>query len=152
MPNGGALPFELHETNKYVLIVNNDGQPLLRRESDMNPEHELNNINDSSKTLSQSDILNESLQTNNSEDFFSLVMPSLNTDLSLPSTKMKELRLSSPTNEQIFVDDSRENSSLQKDIKHAIDGILHERNENISLQTINEESLKQLLYGIDKKI
>ncbi|KAK0172230.1 hypothetical protein PV328_005575 [Microctonus aethiopoides] len=152
MPNGGALPFELHETNKYVLIVNNDGQPLLRRESDINPEHELNNINDSSKTLSQNDILNESLQTNNSEDFFSLVMPSLNTDLSLPSTKMKELRLSSPTNEQIFVDDSRENSSLQKDIKHAIDGILHERNENISLQTINEESLKQLLYGIDKKI
>lgn len=91
---------------------------------------------------------------NTPDDFFSLVMTP---ELSSPSAEMKDLRLSSPVTQENYSENLEYHSevitsTLQKDIKHAIDGILHERNQQNSLETINEESLKQLLYGNGQKL
>ena len=98
-------------------------------------------------------------QSNNADDFFSLVMSPLENEISSPSTEMKLLRLSSPVG-------SRENSSEAKDCFPPMDnsanavqvdsnGIgesFRDNNVNLStLQTINEDSLKELLYSITDK-
>lgn len=139
---------EVNQENKFVLVVDN-GQPILKREQEIN------------STLSQecSPLLHESLQINDPDEFYPFVgiSPDLRPDLSSPSTEMKQLRLSSPTNEDNYqnrkLDEPfQEAPDLHKDIKHAIDGILQERREINALETINDESFKQLLYEIDKKI
>ncbi|KAH0564351.1 zinc finger protein 585B-like [Cotesia glomerata] len=139
---------EVNQENKFVLVVDN-GQPILKREQEIN------------STLSQecSSLLQESLQINDPDDFYPFVgiSPDLRPDLSSPSTEMKQLRLSSPTNEDNYqnrkLDEPfQEAPDLHKDIKHAIDGILQERREINALETINDESFKELLYEIDKKI
>ncbi|KAG8034612.1 hypothetical protein G9C98_007688 [Cotesia typhae] len=139
---------EVNQENKFVLVVDN-GQPILKREQEIN------------STLSQecNPLLHESLQINDPDDFYPFVAisPDLRPDLSSPSTEMKQLRLSSPTNEDSYqhqkLDEPfQEAPDLHKDIKHAIDGILQERREINALETINDESFKQLLYEIDKKI
>ncbi|CAD6222169.1 GSCOCG00000781001-RA-CDS [Cotesia congregata] len=139
---------EVNQENKFVLVVDN-GQPILKREQEIN------------STLSQecSSLLQESLQINDPDDFYPFVgiSPDLRPDLSSPSTEMKQLRLSSPTNEDSYqnrkLDEPfQEAPDLHKDIKHAIDGILQERREINTLETINDESFKELLYEIDKKI
>lgn len=145
------MPLEINEANKFVLVVNN-GQPILKREQEV----KFNSLVNSS-IQECNNLINESVQLN-ADNFYPFVgiAPELRADLSLPSTEMKQLRLSSPTNEEIYckpIDESfRETLDLHKDIKHAIDGILQERREINALETINDESFKQLLYEIDKKV
>ncbi|CAG5095515.1 Similar to ZFP28: Zinc finger protein 28 homolog (Homo sapiens) [Cotesia congregata] len=83
-------------------------------------------------TLSQecSSLLQESLQINDPDDFYPFFV----------------IRIKN------FDEPFQEAPDLYKDIKHAIDGILQERREINALETINDESFKQLLYEIDKKI
>ncbi|XP_057325942.1 zinc finger protein 568 [Microplitis mediator] len=145
------MPLEINEANKFVLVVNN-GQPILKREQEVKFDSLVN-----SPLVQECDLINESVEIN-TDNFYPFVgiAAELRADLSLPSTEMKQLRLSSPTNEEIYrksIDESfRETPDLHKDIKHAIDGILQERREINALETINDESFKQLLYEIDKKV
>ena len=177
-----------NENNKFILIVNTEGQPILTREADVGS----NGFIDDKKSLDtlDTDKVNRELRwkddfaqhdnvTNGSatlhgrecnaiekcsgtdaNDFFSLVMSPLESDLSSPSTEMQHLRLSSPTNEEtIRQNESIESSetvsnnvSLQRDCNNAIGQIFNDNSStNSPLQTINEESFKQLLYGMDRK-
>ncbi|XP_034950823.1 zinc finger protein 239 [Chelonus insularis] len=184
------LSIDPNQVNKFILIVNSDGQTVLKRESDLNLNNASNNNkingNENSKInswevknstvnlISQDNgdnVLRELSQRNNRalENLFinprAIDLPVTNynsrSNLFSPSVEMKQLRLSSPTNEDIFMrpDDPFRTlreipTDLHKDIKHAIDGILKERyieDNPLSLETINEDSFKQLLYGIDKE-
>ncbi|XP_043275360.1 uncharacterized protein [Venturia canescens] len=173
--------------NKFILIVNTQGQPMLARESDVrtnflnesqSESQENNKVNEDGdnelwKNLScknaSKDSTNshpmekctgpeEKLSTNDANDFFSIVMSPLENDLSSPSSEMEHLRLSSPRNDETRQNDSVEicendpSNILQNDLSNAIEGIFRNNCSNNSpLETINEESLKQLLYGIDRK-
>ncbi|XP_011304479.1 zinc finger protein 567 isoform X2 [Fopius arisanus] len=152
---GNALvPSVLDNANKFVVIANSNGEPTLTREIDVNP---LFHFSQSGPVKEKGK--GESVQSSrgvlpeeNSQDFLGLVMSPVQNGPSSPSTEMQQLRLASPKSEinQSFQDSS---DNLQKDLKHAIDGILNERNrENNSLETINEDSLKELLYGINKTL
>lgn len=180
-----------NENNKFILIVNTHGQPILTREADARTSSFLNekqntdsrmdnrkaNQSNENQLWNNPGLLKEStskeccvpsasqersvkkkLQTNEANDFFSLVMSPLENDLSSPSTEMEHLRLESPRNEEMRqngshdICESASTSSLQRDLNNAIDGIFRENcSGNSPLETINEESLKQLLYGIDRK-
>ncbi|XP_043485432.1 zinc finger protein 613-like [Polistes fuscatus] len=166
--------------NKFVLIINAQGQTVLTRESDLQSEQEANFIkpketnknssedawnSENSKNLDSESSTNntDKLLSNNRNnvqeptDFFSLVMSPLENDLSSPTSGMEHLRLSSPISKDV-------SQSLFSNFRHLSETI----NENIiqagveetyttdnnircSFETINEESLKQLLYSIGKK-
>lgn len=113
------------EGNKFILLVNTEGQHILTRESDVkntesvneksnaepaevqNSEKEKQNIwiQQETNNISFKDSMGVSTkeQTNNAKlhledphDFFSMVMSPLENDLSSPSAEMEHLRLSSP--------------------------------------------------------
>lgn len=70
------------------------------------------------------------------DTFFSMIMEPLAIDLSTPSTEMEHLRLSSPVSQNV--------SKVDEIMGH------NYLDSSETLQTINEESLKELLYGINK--
>ncbi|XP_047369395.1 zinc finger protein 300-like isoform X1 [Vespa velutina] len=166
--------------NKFVLIINAQGQTVLTRESDLENEQEANfaktkdtnkNSNEDIWNSDNSKNLNSKNSTNHSDkllsdnrnniqdttDFFSLVMSPLENNLSSPTSEMEHLRLSSPVSKNIsqplFSNFRHPSENINENIIHtdveetynAVDSI------RCSFETINEESLKQLLYSIDKK-
>ncbi|XP_014212716.1 uncharacterized protein LOC106642451 [Copidosoma floridanum] len=128
---------------------------------EVNNEFTNNLWNDSSANEVNYEKLPNNDQLNNTNDFFSMVMSPLENGVSSPSTEMEHLRLSSPVNSQenatSDVTDcfsTLENSSpsaVQVDCND-IQRNFSDNNSNLStLQTINDDSLKELLYGIDNK-
>lgn len=98
-------------------------------------------------------------QSNNQADFFSMVMSPLENELSSPSAEMKHLRLSSPVNNQentseaidCFPPTNSNINPVQVD-NNSVEENFSESNGNLStLQTINEDSLKELLNSIADK-
>ncbi|XP_001603990.3 oocyte zinc finger protein XlCOF8.4 [Nasonia vitripennis] len=98
-------------------------------------------------------------QSNSTADFFSMVMSPLENELSSPSAEMKHLRLSSPVNNQENTSEAVDcfppmNSNINPvQVDHnSIEDNFSETNGNLStLQTINEDSLKELLNSIVDK-
>lgn len=97
-------------------------------------------------------------QSDNATDFFSLVASPLENGISSPSSEMEHLRLSSPVNnhenstEAIdgFVPMNGNNNVVQ--VTNVANEPFNENNDNFStLQNINEDSLKELLYSIVDK-
>ncbi|XP_063973447.1 zinc finger protein ZFP2-like isoform X2 [Diachasmimorpha longicaudata] len=160
--------FALDKANKFVVIPNSNGEPTLTREMDINPLNSTNmfhftphpdppEIDDRGGSAGAGSTGGVQLPEDHSQDFLSLVMSPMQNDPSSPTTEMQHLRLASPKQSENCQESDQQyqdpSDNLQKDLKHAIDGILNERNrENNSLETINEESLKELLYGINKTL
>ncbi|XP_029042163.2 zinc finger protein 184 isoform X2 [Osmia bicornis bicornis] len=178
------------EENKYVLIINTQGQHLLTKESDINKAQNASNkeqkfdefigINDKSEETRntwKSDIpnspifkksvetsknvenhsKNEKLLQDDTNHFFSMVMPPLENGLSSPTTEMEHLRVSSPIQKQdIFKSYDNFRCTTHEIEMNLINTNLEQNfgntgNDTNNLQTINEESLKQLLYSINEK-
>ncbi|XP_043685015.1 zinc finger protein 271-like isoform X4 [Vespula pensylvanica] len=169
-----------NKDNKFVLIINAQGQTVLTRESDLENEEEANfaktketnkNSNEDGWNSDNSKNLNSKSSTNHSDkllsdnrnnvqdttDFFSLVMSPLENDLSSPTSGMEHLRLSSPISKNIsqplFSNFRHPSENINENIIHTDVEETYTTDDNIrcSFETINEESLKQLLYSIDKK-
>ena len=177
-----------NEENKYVLIINDQGQHLLTKESNIekiqvtaNKEQTLEeyitinnksaetrsawkpNIPDNSiskkppETSTKMCSKDEKPLRENANDFFSLIMSPMENGLSSPTAEMEHLRVSSPTEKG---DTLKPYSNFQSTTRNmemnitntSIDGnFSSEENVANTLQTINEESLKELLYGMDEK-
>jgi hypothetical protein len=101
------------------------------------------------------------LQTDSNarNDFFSMVMSPIENEISSPSAEMKHLRLSSPVNNQ---ENSCQTTDCYPLINNHTNAVLVDHNnpeENFNqnnvhlstLQTINEDSLKELLNSITDK-
>ena len=177
-----------NEENKYVLIINDQGQHLLTKESNIekvqvtpNKEQTLeeyitiNNKNAETKStwkpnIPDNSILKKPLQTStkmcskdekplqeNTNDFFSLIMSPMENGLSSPTAEMEHLRVSSPTEKEDTLKPYSNFTSTTHNMEMNTTDTSIDRNfsseENVAntLQTINEESLKQLLYGMDEK-
>ncbi|KAI4489395.1 hypothetical protein M0802_011150 [Mischocyttarus mexicanus] len=164
--------------NKFVLIINAQGQTVLTRESDLQNEQEANfikpketnknsnedawNSSDSSKNFETKSSINNTNKLffdnrNNVQeptDFFSLVMSPLENDLSSPTTGMEHLRLSSPiskdVSQSLFSNFRQLPETINENIINTDVQETYTTDDNIrcSFETINEESLKQLLYSI----
>ncbi|XP_012246545.1 zinc finger protein 836 isoform X2 [Bombus impatiens] len=191
--NQTMLDIVNNEENKYVLIINTQGQHLLTKESNIekiqtiantnitNKKQKLeectgtNNDNEKIGNMWKSDIPNSSIfkkpfdtckviQSKNEKpfqedthDFFSMVMSPLENGLPSPTAEMEHLRVSSPTqkgdisksydtfrNTAHIMEMNMFNADIEQSFSTA------DNNAN-NLQTINEESLKQLLYSINEK-
>ncbi|XP_076233721.1 uncharacterized protein LOC143178772 isoform X4 [Calliopsis andreniformis] len=176
-----------NEENKYVLIINDQGQHLLTKESHIekiqaipNKEEKLeefvriNNNSQREKNIWKSNIPNSSVSKNlpevtktvctkderslveDASDFFSMIISPLENGLSSPTTKMEHLRVSSPTQKEDTLKSYNNFRStthmdmniITTSIEQPLSG---QDNITNSLQTINEESLKQLLYDMEEK-
>ncbi|XP_076638553.1 uncharacterized protein LOC143350348 [Colletes latitarsis] len=177
-----------NEENKYVLIINTQGQQLLTKESKDKTEvtqskdqklEECVRINDENgetrniwkSNIPNSSIFKETLDTSkkiysknekslqeDATDFFSMIISPLETGLSSPTAEMEHLRVSSPTQRRDVLKPYNNFRSITHDMEINIANTNMEQSFNNddnthpnTLQTINEESLKQLLYGINEK-
>ncbi|XP_050460745.1 zinc finger protein 846-like [Cataglyphis hispanica] len=171
-----------NEENKFVLIINAQGQHVLALQSEINnvsferKEENMefidsNNINKNSKSTNnfnsvqleesaeslkkiQSD--NEKIDIKSTNDFFSMVMSPLENSIPSPTFEMEHLRVSSPKRKENSIDSYTNFSQVSDNVQmNAVDsgrGQSFNRNKvTDTLQTINEESLKELLYGMDRK-
>jgi len=174
-----------NEENKFVLIINVQGQPVLALQSEINNipsekkeqdvefkdssntnkdsksktwDNDLNNVRLEKSTESiekvQSD--NENINAKSTNDFFSMVMSPLETSISSPTFEMEHLRVSSPKHKEDLIDSytnfPQVSDNVQINLEPGIQqNFNHNKDVTDSLQTINEESLKELLYGMDRK-
>ncbi|XP_018399203.1 PREDICTED: zinc finger protein 836 [Cyphomyrmex costatus] len=175
-----------NEENKFVLIINAQGQPVLALQSELNnisserKEQDIeftgvNNTNENtkSKTWNTNDLNstgleesvesiervqsdNKKIDTKNTNDFFSMVMSPLETSISSSTFEMEHLRVSSPKRKEdpidSYTDFPQVSGNVQMNLESSIEqSFSHNKDVTGSLQTINEESLKELLYGMDRK-
>ncbi|XP_012145178.2 uncharacterized protein LOC100878750 [Megachile rotundata] len=186
--NPSILNITNNEENKYVLIINPQGQHLLTKESDIDKTQNISNKdkkfegyiginekNEEPRNIWKSDIpnspiykkavettkkiysKNEKPLRDDTNHFFSMVMSPLENGLSSPTTEMEHLRVSSPTQKQ----DMFKSYDNYRCTTHEIEmnlinpnmeqNFTNTENDTNNLQTINEESLKQLLYGINEQ-
>lgn len=175
-----------NEENKFVLIINVQGQPVLALQSEINNVsserkeqsiefRDASNINEDSKSKTwdtndlnsarlkesaesiervQSD--DEKINAKSTNDFFSMVMSPLETSMSSPTFEMEHLRVSSPKHKEDPIDSYTDFPQVSDNVQMNLESNIgqsfnHNKNVTDSLQTINEESLKELLYGIDRK-
>ncbi|XP_046607872.1 zinc finger protein 836 [Neodiprion virginianus] len=189
-----------NEENRYILIINNLGQHVLTRQSEVegkrlkeevdterkltamkyeerNDEtfirdlwgHNILNgttLKDSMEISVRSGLVEseqELLSGDGKNDFFSMgLSSSTENEVRSPSNEMEHLRLSSPTSSETIVNNVNQTSSVElhsmtndfqcgmngcHDIMIQQDFVSENSTEAISSSTINEESLKQLLYG-----
>ena len=177
------IDMNITEGNKFILLVNAEGQHVLTRESDVknaepvnkesniesagtqNSEKEEPNIwvNETNNTcfkesmdISIKDqINNEKLNLEDSNDFFSMVMSPLKNDFTTPSEEMEHLRLSSPVEKEdksepadIF---SQSCENLEIKMAHSNVEGKFEGHVRGTLRTIDDESLNELIYGINRE-
>ncbi|XP_053984551.1 zinc finger protein ZFP2 [Hylaeus volcanicus] len=177
-----------NEENKYVLIIDTQGQHLLTKESNIsktqltqNKEQkledciEIDNENENTRSIWKSNIPNNSifkepLETSkkiysknekrlpeDTTDFFSMMISPLENGVSSPTNEMEHLRVSSPTQKQDIMKPYSNFRNMTHDMEINVantnveQSFSSEDNATNTLQTINEESLKQLLYGINEK-
>lgn len=175
-----------NEENKFVLIINAQGQHVLALQSEINNAtlerkeqkmefRDATNVNkdlsklwstnnpnsvelkESAESIKKVQSNNEKINMKNTNDFFSMVMSPLESSISSPTFEMEHLRVSSPKQKENLIDsytdfpevcDNAQMNMVEPDIEQSFS-----RNKDVtnSLQTINEESLKELLYGMDRK-
>ncbi|XP_029660980.1 zinc finger protein 568-like [Formica exsecta] len=171
-----------NEENKFVLIINAQGQHVLALQSEINnislerkeenmDFRDSDNTNKNSKSANnfnsvqleesaesfkkiQSD--NEKIDIKSTNDFFSMVMSPLENSISSPTFEMEHLRVSSPKRKEDSIDSYTNFPQVSDNVQ--MNTIDSDREQTFNrdkvtdtLQTINEESLKELLYGMDRK-
>ncbi|XP_014471212.1 PREDICTED: uncharacterized protein LOC106742600 [Dinoponera quadriceps] len=169
------------EENKFVLIINAEGQHVLALQSEINnisTEKEGGKLegadntdkNSRSKTWSTDDLdsfkLKEPSETiektqsekiNMKNDFLSLMMSRLENSVSSSTFEMEHLRVSSPKQKENLIDSYTDFSQISDNAQMNIvdsrveQNLTRDKDVSDSLQTINVESLKELLYSIDRK-
>ncbi|XP_017891761.1 zinc finger protein 12-like [Ceratina calcarata] len=168
-----------NEENKYVLIINAEDQHIVTEEpnsegvqASANKKQKLEELimNNEDKEqrnawksgISNNPVLKQCIETSktinsgNEEnaDFFSMVISPLENGLSSPTAEMEHLRVSSPTQKDImrpydtFRSTVHNMDIINTNMEQTFAGV---NNNTNNLQTINEESLKQLLYSINEK-
>lgn len=148
-------------TNLWKEIANNKDDSQLSDDSISKQfvEREVNNEFTSSLWNETSDrkTSNEN-QKNEVRDFFSMVLSPLGNGMPSPSTEMEHLRLSSPVNNNENSSEATDCFPLINNNVNAVEvddnnaGETFTDNANLStLQTINEDSLKELLNSITDK-
>lgn len=175
-----------NEENKFVLIINVQGQHVLALQSEINnisserkeqgiAFKDAGNSNEDSKSktwdtnaldstgleesaesIERVQSNNEKIDAKNTNDFFSMVMSPLETSISSPTFEMEHLRVSSPKHKEdpidSYTDFPQVSGNVQINLEPGMEqGFSHNKDVADSLQTINEESLKELLYGMDRK-
>ncbi|XP_012235121.1 uncharacterized protein [Linepithema humile] len=175
-----------NEENKFVLIINAQGQHVLALQSEINNvtlerkeqkmEFRDNDVNkdstgkvwsannsnsvelkESAESVKKVQSDNEKINMKNTNDFFSMVMSPLKSSISSPTFEMEHLRVSSPKQKDNSIDSYTDFPEVSDNAQINIvePGIEQSfgcgKDVNNSLQTINEESLKELLYGMDRK-
>lgn len=159
--------------NKFVLIIDDQGQHVLARHSESRPAegnektwHQPNNDNIWKQLWDNQNLTNESSQNNNqnlqllpeetksnepshqetTNDLFSMVMSPIEHDLPSPTNQMEHLRLSSPRSQEPVTTQENPNLPDTNFQRGDIDNTaLH---EDSPCQTINEEYLKALIYNV----
>ncbi|KYM92850.1 hypothetical protein ALC53_00388 [Atta colombica] len=99
---------------------------------------------------------NEKIDAKSTNDFFSIVMSPLETSISSSTFEMEHLRVSSPKHKENPIDSYTDFPQVSGNVRINLEpdiqqNFSHNKNVTESLQTINEESLKELLYGMDRK-
>lgn len=176
-----------NEENKFVLIINVQGQHVLALQSEINnmsserkkqdiefrdagnsnedsksKTWDTNNLNSvelekSTESTERVQLGNEKIDTKSTNDFFSMVMSPLETSISSPTFDMEHLRVSSPKHKEDPIDSYTDLTQVCDNVQINLiepsmeQDFSHNKDITDSLQTINEESLKELLYGMDKK-
>lgn len=176
-----------NEENKYVLIIDTQGQHLLTKESNIDKtqvtqskeqkleeRREIDNENENTSlwksNIPDNSIFKEPHETpkkiyskndkrlpEDTNDFFSMIISPLENGVSSPTTEMEHLRVSSPTQKQDIMKPYINFRNMTHDMEMNVanssieQNFSSEDNATNTLQTINEESLKQLLYGINEK-
>ncbi|KYN37101.1 putative E3 ubiquitin-protein ligase TRIP12 [Trachymyrmex septentrionalis] len=95
---------------------------------------------------------NEKINAKSTNDFFSMVMSPLETSISSSTFEIEHLRVSSPKHKEdpidSYTDFSQVSGNVQMNLEPDIEqNFSHNKDVTESMQTINEESLKELLYG-----
>ncbi|XP_015608381.1 zinc finger and SCAN domain-containing protein 12 [Cephus cinctus] len=172
------------EENKFVLILNDQGQHILTRQSDLehNGKDKKQIASDECEDeslrfsepgefiknlwgheISSATTLKESIEISSkdsprgsksdTDDFLNMVGLADN-DAASPSTEMEHLRLSSPGSHQDNLIETCEIGTFgqteQTNVRDDYSDVIS-TNISCTLHTINEESLKQLLYGTDTR-
>lgn len=174
------------EENKFVLIINAQGQHVLALQSEvsnMSSEKEERNLEfkgadntknskskawstddpdsvklkEPSETLEKAELDNEKINMKNTNDFLSLMMSRLENSVSSSTFEMEHLRVSSPKQKENLMDSYADFAQISDNAQmNLVDSSVEQslaRDKDVadSLQTINVESLKELLYSIDGK-
>lgn len=175
-----------NEENKFVLIINAQGQHVLALQSEINNVttekkeqkmefRDVNSVNknstskvcgtnnpnseleESAESIEKIQSNNKKINIKNTNDFFSMVMSPLENSISSSTFEIEHLRVSSPKQKDNLMDsytdfpevsDNAQMNIVEPDIEQSFNC---SKNVTDSLQTINEESLKELLYGMDRK-
>ncbi|XP_072747099.1 uncharacterized protein [Anoplolepis gracilipes] len=171
-----------NDENKFVFIINSQGQPVLALQSEINnisserkeesmefrdvdntnkDSRSANNFNSAQLEESVESIkkvqVNEKVDIKNTNDFFSMVMSPLENSISSPTFEMEHLRVSSPKHKEDSINNYTNFPKVSESVQmNTVDSGIEQsfnRDKNVTdtLQTINEESLKELLYGMDRK-
>ncbi|XP_071644798.1 uncharacterized protein [Temnothorax longispinosus] len=176
-----------NEENKFVLIINVQGQHVLALQSEINnmsserkeqgiefrdagnsnedsksktwDTNDLNSVGleESAESIERVQSHNEKIDAKSTNDFFSMVMSPLESSMSSPTFEMEHLRVSSPKRKEDPIDSYTDFPQVSDSVQINLtepgmeQGFNHNKDVADSLQTINEESLKELLYGMDRK-
>lgn len=165
------------EENKFVLIINVQGQHVLALQSEIDsvsserkePGVEFGDAseNSKSKTWDANDLNNagledsagsiervrtegqEKIDAKSTNDFFSMVMSPLGTGMSSPTFDMEHLRVSSPKRKEDPMGSYTDcfpqvSDSVQINLGPGVEQGFGHKDVADSLQTINEDSLKEL--------
>lgn len=103
--------------------------------------------------LSCQKLFNENHSTNE-HDIFSMIMSPMGNEVSSPSAEMKDLRLSSPVNNQEGVNNffpKSNTNAVQMNLNNSQNDFNDGSISFSALQNINEDSLKELLNSISDK-
>lgn len=176
------------EENKFVLIINAQGQHVLALQSEMTnvaPEKENNRdlefegtdnastssknktwstdeldsikLKEPSEALEKSQSDNEKINMKNTNDLLSLMMSRLENSVSSSTFELEHLRVSSPKQKENLLDSYTDFSQISDNAQMSLvdsgmeQSLARDKDVPASLQTINVESLKELLYSIDRK-
>lgn len=186
LPDGRTCPNVLSNEDKFILMINDEGQHVLALQSDINDasskkkEQDVdfqdtkgektknkpwNSTNLNSMEYGGSAGSMKKMQSNNIKlgmnerrnDFFSMVMSPFDNGMASSTFEMEHLRVSSPKRREDSVDyianfpEASDSAPINIVKLNAEENFSRDKNVNDPLQTINEESLKELLYGMDRK-
>lgn len=174
------------EENKFVLIINAQGQHVLALQSEIrdaplekeggNLEFQVDSSNRSprsrpwdtddldpiklkepSDTIEKTQSDNEKMSVKNTNDLLSLMMSRLENSVSSSTFELEHLRVSSPKQKESLMDSYADFPQISDNAQMNIvdsgveQSLARDKDVSDSLQTINVESLKELLYSIDRK-
>lgn len=112
---------------------------------------------ESSEAIEKAQSDNDKISMKNTNDLLSLMMSRLENSVSSSTFEMEHLRVSSPKQKESLMDSYADFPQISDNAQMNIvdssveQSLARDKDVSDSLQTINVESLKELLYSIDRK-